>query len=186
MPTDTRPQVTHSGRGGAGNIRPSSHSRTREDIKQEAEEEALQEQLIADARGRQAEQAFSTGRGGVGNISRSRSRSKARTSRGESSTRREGSALGLGRRTTREGFGNISEEKEKNSIELEKASLVSSLAAFANLPSHLITTGDCPKSIRSQRPRQIHHQRSRPPSRVRYRQRRRRQRRDPCSSLCRA
>lgn len=129
MPTDTRPQVTHSGRGGAGNIRPSSHSRTREDIKQEAEEEALQEQLIADARGRQAEQAFSTGRGGVGNISRSRSRSKARTSRGESSTRREGSALGLGRRTTRDtvttgrgGFGNISEEKEKNSIELEKAS----------------------------------------------------------------
>ncbi|AUB27483.1 cytoplasmic protein [Cryptococcus neoformans] len=119
--------VTHSGRGGAGNIRPSSHSRTREDIKQEAEEEALQEQLIADARGRQAEQAFSTGRGGVGNISRSRSRSKARTSRGESSTRREGSALGLGRRTTRDtvttgrgGFGNISEEKEKNSIELEK------------------------------------------------------------------
>lgn len=147
MPTDTRPQVTHSGRGGAGNIRPSSHSRTREDIKQEAEEEALQEQLIADARGRQAEQAFSTGRGGVGNISRSRSRSKARTPRGESSTRREGSALGLGRRTTRDtvttgrgGFGNISEEKEKNSIELEKASLVSSLAAFANPPSHLISS----------------------------------------------
>lgn len=129
MPTDTRPQVTHSGRGGAGNIRPSSHSRTRKDIKQEAEEEALQEQLIADARGRQAEQAFSTGRGGVGNISRSRSRSNARTPRGESSTRREGSALGLGRRTTRDtvttgrgGFGNISEEREKNSIELEKAS----------------------------------------------------------------
>lgn len=61
-----------------------------------------------------------------------------------------------------------------------------SLAAFANPPSHLITTGNCPKSIRSQRPRQVHHQRSRPPSRVRYRQRRRRQRRDPCSSLCRA
>lgn len=143
MPTDTRPQVTHSGRGGAGNIRPSSHSRTREDIKQEAEEEALQEQLIADARGRQAEQAFSTGRGGVGNISRSRSRSKARTPRGESSTRREGSALGLGRRTTRDtvttgrgGFGNISEEKEKNSIELEKASWFLSLVAFANPPSH--------------------------------------------------
>ncbi|EAL18515.1 hypothetical protein CNBJ1570 [Cryptococcus deneoformans B-3501A] len=66
--------VTRSGRGGAGNIRPSSHSRTREDIKQEAEEDALQEQLIADARGRQAEQAFSTGRGGVGNISRSRNK----------------------------------------------------------------------------------------------------------------
>lgn len=124
--------MTRSGRGGAGNIRPSSHSRTREDIKQEAEEDALQEQLIADARGRQAEQAFSTGRGGVGNISRSRSRSKARTPRGESSTRRETSALGLGRRTTRDavttgrgGFGNISEEKEKNSIELEKASFPS-------------------------------------------------------------
>ena len=102
--------MTRSGRGGAGNIRPSSHSRTREDIKQEAEEDALQEQLIADARGRQAEQA----------------------PRGESSTRRETSALGLGRRTTRDavttgrgGFGNISEEKEKNSIELEKASFPS-------------------------------------------------------------
>ncbi|WVQ91813.1 hypothetical protein IAS59_005617 [Cryptococcus gattii] len=126
----TNDHVTHSGRGGAGNIRPSSHSRTRDEIKQDAEEEALQEQLIADARGRQAEQGFSTGRGGVGNISRSRSRSKARTPRRESSsstTRRDGSALGLGRRTTREtvttgrgGIGNISEEREKNSIELEK------------------------------------------------------------------
>lgn len=69
-------------------------------------------------------------------MSRSRSRSKARTPRRESSsstTRREGSALGLGRRTTREtiittgrgGIGNISEEREKNSIELEKVLLLS-------------------------------------------------------------
>ncbi|KAK8847536.1 hypothetical protein IAR55_005394 [Kwoniella newhampshirensis] len=113
--------VTHSGRGGAGNIRPSSHSRTREDLSREAKEEALQEKLIADRRGRQAEGAFSTGRGGVGNISRSKSRSRSAVR--DTSLRREGSqppvlapavhASGRG------GFGNISEERG-DSIDLEK------------------------------------------------------------------
>nr|ODN93646.1 cytoplasmic protein [Cryptococcus depauperatus CBS 7855] len=112
--------VTHSGRGGVGNIRHSSHSRTRDELKADAKEEALQEKLISDARGRQADGPISTGRGGVGNISRSRSRSQARTEGG-----REGSALGLGRRTTHEmthggrgGFGNILEERD--SVDAEK------------------------------------------------------------------
>ncbi|WVQ79916.1 hypothetical protein IAT38_002017 [Cryptococcus sp. DSM 104549] len=121
--------ITHSGRGGAGNIRPSSHSRTRGPNgataadAEAAKEDALQEKLVADARGRQADAAFSTGRGGVGNISRSRSRSAAGSGReGRRESRREGSQLGRREGSVhasgRGGFGNISEER--NSIDLEK------------------------------------------------------------------
>ncbi|WVO16662.1 hypothetical protein L204_104342 [Cryptococcus depauperatus] len=127
--------VVSTGRGGAGNL--VSHVATDVDMTPgvergrelspqalgdhaDAKEEALQEKLISDARGRQADGPISTGRGGVGNISRSRSRSQARTEGG-----REGSALGLGRRTTHEmthggrgGFGNILEERD--SVDAEK------------------------------------------------------------------
>ena len=64
-----------SGRGGAGNIR--SPSRGPDPI-YEAREDALQARLVAEERGRQTNASFSTGRGGAGNISRSRSRSAVR------------------------------------------------------------------------------------------------------------
>ncbi|WVQ98206.1 hypothetical protein IAU59_005328 [Kwoniella sp. CBS 9459] len=112
-------KITHSGRGGAGNIRPSSQSRTRADLNAEEREEALQEKLIADRRGRQAiEGAFSTGRGGVGNINRSKSRSRSAVR-----NREDGASLAPTvsnvHTTGRGGFGNITEERG-DSVDLEK------------------------------------------------------------------
>ncbi|WWD21627.1 hypothetical protein CI109_106113 [Kwoniella shandongensis] len=123
--------VTHSGRGGAGNIRAPSHSRTPADLKRDVQEEILQEKYIAERRGRQAEEAFSTGRGGAGNMNKSKSRSRSR-----SAARGAGGAVPVvagGRRdgsqppvlapavhaSGRGGFGNIKEERG-DSIDLEK------------------------------------------------------------------
>ena len=98
-------QVTHAGRGGAGNIR--SPSRDPKDAIYEAKEDALQAQLVAKDRGRRADAPFSSGRGGAGNISRSQSRSR-------SQARNEVHATGRG------GWGNIAEEPDRDSISLEK------------------------------------------------------------------
>ncbi|WVR04745.1 hypothetical protein IAU60_001756 [Kwoniella sp. DSM 27419] len=113
-------QITHSGRGGIGNIRRAdSASRTRADLAADEKEDALQEKLIAERRGRQAvEGGYSTGRGGVGNISRSKSRSR-------SAARVGGREDGVGATPShmhasgRGGFGNITEERG-DSIDLEK------------------------------------------------------------------
>lgn len=123
-------RITHSGRGGAGNIRPSSHSRTREQLVAEEKEDQLQGKLVAEARGRQAEQAFSTGRGGVGNINRSKSRSRSavrdkhhleepisRTTTASGATGATG-ATNI-HSSGRGGFGNITEEHH-NHVDLEK------------------------------------------------------------------
>jgi len=101
-------RVIHSGRGGAGNIR--SPSRTR-DVAHEAKEDALQARLVAEERGRQAEGNFSTGRGGAGNISRSKSRSRSavrdvRESTPDTTRRTEMRSGGRG------GWGNIREERD--------------------------------------------------------------------------
>lgn len=100
--------MIHSGRGGAGNIR--SPSRTR-DVAHEAKEDALQARLVAEERGRQAEGNFSTGRGGAGNISRSKSRSRSavrdvRESTPDATRRTEMRSGGRG------GWGNIREERD--------------------------------------------------------------------------
>ncbi|WWC68080.1 uncharacterized protein I206_101999 [Kwoniella pini CBS 10737] len=133
--------VTHSGRGGAGNIhRSASRSRTREQInkdeKEAAEEAILQEKLVAERRGRQAvEGGFSTGRGGAGNIERSKSRSRSAIRNplgGSVAGKDDYSSLAptvshtptsntqhtIGH-SGRGGFGNIQEERG-DSIDLEK------------------------------------------------------------------
>ncbi|EIW71146.1 hypothetical protein M231_01781 [Tremella mesenterica] len=106
--------VTHAGRGGAGNIR--SPSREPGVRNAEADETAYENKLVAEVRGRQIDEPFSTGRGGVGNISRSKSRSRSAV--------REHHEVSHGRG----GFGNISEEdqaleggkeKEKDGLEGE-------------------------------------------------------------------
>jgi hypothetical protein len=113
-------QATHAGRGGAGNIRSPSRDPTRNRL-DEAQEDALQEKLIAERRGRQADAPFSSGRGGAGNISdvnsRSRSRSAARGEPAprETSTTRAGN--GLNRYSSgRGGYGNIAEEKGEDDL----------------------------------------------------------------------
>ncbi|WWC59601.1 uncharacterized protein I303_102159 [Kwoniella dejecticola CBS 10117] len=134
-------KVTHSGRGGAGNIhRSASRSRTREQLNKEekeaAEEALLQEKLVAERRGRQAvEGGFSTGRGGAGNIERSKSRSRSAIRNplgGSVAGKDDQSSLAptvshtptqqthhtVGH-TGRGGFGNIQEERG-DSIDLEK------------------------------------------------------------------
>ncbi|TXT04885.1 hypothetical protein VHUM_03968 [Vanrija humicola] len=69
-------RAIHAGRGGAGNIRSPSRDPKRDAIS-EAQEDALQEKLIAERRGREMDKPFSSGRGGAGNISDSRSRSRS-------------------------------------------------------------------------------------------------------------
>jgi hypothetical protein len=119
--------VTHSGRGGAGNIR--SPSRNRSDIIAEERENNLQDRLVAEARGRQADQPFSTGRGGVGNIrdkSRSRSAVRGATPSGAS----DGRSTPLSQNhvhhdvhsSGRGGWGNISEDRERDSVDEAKVS----------------------------------------------------------------
>ncbi|KAJ9120123.1 hypothetical protein QFC22_003021 [Naganishia vaughanmartiniae] len=69
-------RITHAGRGGAGNTRsPSTNGRI--DL---AKEEALEQKVLAERRGRElaADIPISTGRGGAGNIGGSRSRSRQR------------------------------------------------------------------------------------------------------------
>ncbi|KAJ9103944.1 hypothetical protein QFC21_002407 [Naganishia friedmannii] len=68
--------ITHAGRGGAGNTRsPSTNGRV--DL---VKEEALEQKVLAERRGREmaADIPISTGRGGAGNIGGSRSRSRQR------------------------------------------------------------------------------------------------------------
>ena len=114
--------MVHSGRGGAGNIR--SPSREPRDRANEQAEDALQARLIAEERGR-AQAVLSTGRGGVGNIaggrSKSRSRSAVRDGRDESVARKAGDRHGSGRG----GWGNINEERDRDSMEEEKVSWLS-------------------------------------------------------------
>lgn len=104
-------QVIASGRGGAGNIR--SPSRTpAERIAEDKAEDDLQDRLIAESRGRQTDAAFSTGRGGVGNIGRSQSRSR-------SAVRNNGAApVSV---SGRGGFGNIEEQRESMDDEKREA-----------------------------------------------------------------
>lgn len=64
------PKVTHSGRGGAGNIR----SPSRDPVSPTRAER----EIIAHAAQEDAELAHSSGRGGLGNIIPSRSRSRSR------------------------------------------------------------------------------------------------------------
>lgn len=109
-------RVIHSGRGGAGNIRSPSRNPS-ERIAEEKAEDALQDKLIAESRGRQTDAAFSTGRGGVGNISRSKSRSRSAVRGNGSAAPPPVSVSGRG------GFGNISEEQRQSMDEEKREAL---------------------------------------------------------------
>lgn len=114
-------QVTHAGRGGAGNIRSPSRDPKRSAI-EEANEDALQEQLIAERRGREADLPTSSGRGGAGNItsaaSRSRSRSAVREANSSPARIREASRTRLGpTHAGRGGYGNITEDIAEEDLE---------------------------------------------------------------------
>ena len=65
--------VTHSGRGGAGNIR----SPSRDPLNDRTAADADHERVVRALRDEERARAHSTGRGGVGNIARSRSRDPA-------------------------------------------------------------------------------------------------------------
>jgi len=108
----TELQIIHSGRGGAGNIRSPSRNPT-ERIAEDRAEEDLQDRLIAESRGRQTDAAFATGRGGAGNISRSKSRSR-------SAARGPAPAQGM-HASGRGGFGNIEESRESMDDEKREA-----------------------------------------------------------------
>jgi len=112
-------RAMHSGRGGAGNIRSPSRDPTAR-IAEEENESAIQERLIAEQRGRQADAPFSTGRGGVGNISRdkSRSRSAVRGATPELNGTPGKEHHAHGHASGRGGWGNVQEERE--SVDLEK------------------------------------------------------------------
>lgn len=99
--------MIHSGRGGAGNIR--SPSRGPQATIAEEREDALQARLVAEERGRQAHGNFSTGRGGVGNISRSKSRSRSAVR--DSDSARTPAPAGDFKSGGRGGWGNIREER---------------------------------------------------------------------------
>ncbi|CAK9786914.1 hypothetical protein CC85DRAFT_296853 [Cutaneotrichosporon oleaginosum] len=125
-------RATHSGRGGAGNIRSPSRDPKSQAIC-EAQEDALQDALIAERRGRAENQTFTTGRGGAGNIeNRSRSRSAVRDVRdvaspspasplarvGSSSRTRAGrdESRTRGFHAGRGGYGNITEEATEEEL----------------------------------------------------------------------
>jgi len=110
-----KPQIIHSGRGGAGNIRSPSRNPS-ERIAEDRAEEDLQDRLIAESRGRQTDANFSTGRGGAGNISRSKSRSRS-AARGPSTPQASGAVHASGRG----GFGNIEETRESLDDEKREA-----------------------------------------------------------------
>jgi len=110
VPTD---KVTHAGRGGQGNIRSPSR-----DANKEAADRAYEEEILRQRREQRAGQPVSSGRGGSGNISRSRSReprtseSGVRTSignifRSRSREPRASTESGVGRG----GAGNIDEAR---------------------------------------------------------------------------
>lgn len=140
--------MTHSGRGGAGNIR--SPSRNRSDIIAEEKEANLQDRLVAEARGRQADQPFSTGRGGVGNIrDKSRSRSAVRgatpsgASDGRSTPLSQGHVHHDVHSSGRGGWGNISEDRERDSVDEAKVSRAARnelRALKSDLSTHQIST----------------------------------------------
>jgi hypothetical protein len=103
-------QVTHSGRGGAGNIR--SPSRQRDQTAPIPEDdELLQEKLIAERRGREENLPVSTGRGGAGNMGNSRSRSRSRLGRGG-----DLEANGKHQASGRGGWGNIQEPHKEEDL----------------------------------------------------------------------
>lgn len=113
-------RMIHSGRGGAGNIR--SPSRGPQATIAEEREDALQARLVAEERGRQAHGNFSTGRGGVGNISRSKSRSRSAVR--DSDSARTPAPAGDFKSGGRGGWGNIREERhdvDNDSIAEQKA-----------------------------------------------------------------
>ncbi|KAN0060583.1 hypothetical protein ACQY0O_007235 [Thecaphora frezii] len=80
------PHVTHSGRGGAGNVR--SPSRDPLDRKRAEEAQALEEKLQEEHRQQERKAPHSTGRGGAGNIA-----SEAENERGRG---RDGAGGGVG------------------------------------------------------------------------------------------
>jgi hypothetical protein len=104
-------RVTHSGRGGAGNIRSPSRQREQAAPILEDEDEALQEKLIAERRGREQDLPVSTGRGGAGNMGNSRSRSRSRLGRGADVEIGKNQASGRG------GWGNIQEQHREEDLE---------------------------------------------------------------------
>jgi hypothetical protein len=91
-----------------------------------AQEDQLQEKLIADRRGRQADAPFSSGRGGAGNISDSRSRSRSAI-RAESPRTREDSRTrtSTNARTSsgRGGYGNVVPERDEDLLKLAQEQL---------------------------------------------------------------
>lgn len=113
--------MTHSGRGGAGIIR--SPSRGKEAL-YEVEEDALQARLVAENRGRQVDAPFSSGRGGVGNISGSKSRSRSRAGESPIPNGVGVAAKGHGRG----GYGNIMESSDADSVDLQKVETMLRLA----------------------------------------------------------
>jgi len=71
IPRDETTRVTHAGRGGQGNVRSPSR-----DPAKEAAERVYEEEVLRKSREHREKYGLSSGRGGVGNISRSRSRSR--------------------------------------------------------------------------------------------------------------
>lgn len=112
-PSNTE-RVTHTGRGGAGNVR--SRSRGAAAIR----EELSQERELIDASKNPSEQVFSTGRGGIGNIKASPNTS---VSRERNDTRSLSRDPPPGKRQTssgRGGRGNIHVNSEYTQRELER------------------------------------------------------------------
>lgn len=87
----------------------------------EAKEDALQAKLVAEQRGREADAPYSSGRGGAGNISRSKSRGR------EEVATELGPPIGQHGKghvhAGRGGWGNISETRDSESVDEAKASL---------------------------------------------------------------
>jgi hypothetical protein len=114
--------VTHSGRGGAGNIR--SPFRNRADIVAEEKEAALLDRLVAQACASAADQPSSTGRGGVGNIRRKgKIRSAIRgtmPSEGRNTPSSPGHTHHEVHSSRWGGWGNIAEDKERDSVDEAK------------------------------------------------------------------
>lgn len=81
----------------------------------------MQERLIAESRGRQAEAPFSSGRGGAGNISTSRSRSRSKARHEKDDVKHEKQEYRAGGRG---GYGNMTEKHAANDEDLGRVSCV--------------------------------------------------------------
>jgi hypothetical protein len=125
-------------------------------------ETSIQERLIAEERGRQSDGAFSTGRGGAGNFSRDKSRSRSAV-RGEGAAPALAPSVNGGKdshahASGRGGWGNVREERE--SVDLEKVSWIlqevagvaligpgSSCQEIRSWPCRSIPCGRCWKTV---------------------------------------